>query len=531
MRLTNSFEGGSNGTALTGGVGGNTGGASGDFFDTITGPVTFSNTANSHGTLGVSCAAAAGEAYAMWSTQLGGTFGTLYSRIYLKNMTAAAASVKLISVLASATVGGRLNINASGQVILTDTAGTTIGAASTTVVTGRTTPVRIEFKIVGDTSVGVLEAKIFLTSDSTVADETMTRTAVNTGSTALDRVRFGPTGTAVTATAPLDDVGITDVAYMGPAVAASPAAFVPPPGYVSPPQLFRRLTPGDMSPSGVTAVGLADASAATADDLTVAAAVPLADTAAGADALTVSVALTIADTAVGADTLSASQPVTLAGDTGTGADALTATAAIPLADTGHGTDALTEAAAVPLVDTGTGVDALTIAAAVPLADTSSAVDALNVGAGSNPSLPDTATATDTLTVSVAVSLADPRTVADALAVAVPIAVSDTGLGTDTLTFTISIALSDTATGSDALTIPARTLPLADTAAGIDTLTVGTGLIVPLTVTGSDRPTTTVTSADTGSGVTGTDRSLASVSSSDRSSATVTGTDRPTSTVS
>jgi hypothetical protein len=218
MRLTNGFQGGTDGTTITGLVGGNSGGASGDYFDQVTGPVTFAKAASAHDTMGMSCAAAAGEAYAMWSTQLGGTFTILYARSYLRNMTAPAANTKLMSIIgdAGATVGGRCVINSAGKIILSDTAGTAQGATSNTVVTGRAAPVRIEFKIIGNTSTGLLECLIFLTGDAVQPDEVMTRTAVNTGTTALDRIRFGPTGTAVTSTVPVDDVGITDVDYMGP---------------------------------------------------------------------------------------------------------------------------------------------------------------------------------------------------------------------------------------------------------------------------------------------------------------------------
>jgi hypothetical protein len=216
VRLTNGFQGLTNGTTLTQGVGGNTGGVSGDFFDLISGPVTAASAGAAHETMGMSCAAAAGEAYAMWGPFTAGTFTTLYSRAYLRNMTAPPANCKLISILAGATVGGRCNIDSTGHIVLTDSVGTAAGAASTTVVTGRAAPVRIEFKIIGDLTVGVLECRIFLTGDAVQPDETMVRTALNTGSTALDRVRFGPTGTAITATELIDDVGITEVDWMGP---------------------------------------------------------------------------------------------------------------------------------------------------------------------------------------------------------------------------------------------------------------------------------------------------------------------------
>jgi len=123
VRLTNGFQGLTNGTTLTQGVGGNSGGTSGDFFDLISGPVTAATTAAAHETMGVSCAAAAGEAYAMWGPFVAGTFTTLWARAYLTNMTAPPANCKIISILAGATVGGRLNVNLSGQVVLTDSAG------------------------------------------------------------------------------------------------------------------------------------------------------------------------------------------------------------------------------------------------------------------------------------------------------------------------------------------------------------------------------------------------------------------------
>jgi hypothetical protein len=155
------------------------------------------------------------ECYVMWNSALTATVSTLWSRLYFYVTANPSTTHKLITVQGGSTVGGRVNLTTAGKLTYTDTSGTTIVTFTNSVALSAWN--RVEFKIVGHTSAGVLEAKLF-SADATTPIETNTSTSQNTGTTALDRIRFGPTGTAVASvTVRMDDFGLSDVGYLGPA--------------------------------------------------------------------------------------------------------------------------------------------------------------------------------------------------------------------------------------------------------------------------------------------------------------------------
>jgi hypothetical protein len=219
LPLGNNAEGQTSGTTLTAG---NSGGGSGNAYDQVTaaggtgGLITFDNAHAAHGTnsykhtIGVTT----DECYVMWSTATGGTFGTLYARAYIYKTANPGTNHKLISILAGSTVGARLLINTTGKLFYSQTAGTTVLTFTNAITLNAWN--RLEFKVVGHTTAGVIEASLY-NADSTTAVETNTSTAQNTGSTVLDRVRFGPTGTAVASvTTWMDDLGLSSTGYLGP---------------------------------------------------------------------------------------------------------------------------------------------------------------------------------------------------------------------------------------------------------------------------------------------------------------------------
>ncbi len=193
--------------------------------------------------------------------------------------------------------------------------------------------------------------------------------------------------------------------------------------------------------------------------------ISLADTAAAADALTLAAAVPLTETAAGTDFLAVGNASPLA-DTASAADALTLAAAAPLADTAAGADALALAVTLTLADTAAAADALT--AGVPIAqdDTASAADVLAVAVASP--LADTAAAADALTVAAALTLSDTATAAETFAAGVPITQADTASAVDSLTITVTIPLAETATASDSLTVSAA-IALAETAAAADVM--------------------------------------------------------------
>jgi hypothetical protein len=220
MLLTNNAEGGTSGTGVTTG---NSGSTSGNAWDQVTaaggtaGLLTFDNAHASGGSLAYKHAigVTTDECYFMWSTATGGTFGTLYARVYFYVTANPTTTHKLVSILGGSTVGGRISLNTAGKLIYTDTSGTTIVTFTNAVALNAWN--RVEFKVVGHTTAGVLEAKLY-SADSVTAIETNTSTSQNTGTTALDRIRVGPTGTPVSSvTIWTDDIGLSEAGYLGPA--------------------------------------------------------------------------------------------------------------------------------------------------------------------------------------------------------------------------------------------------------------------------------------------------------------------------
>src|SRR6266508_2928738 len=380
MLLTNTFEGGSGGVAITAG---NSGGASGTAFDQVTvsagdGAANFDTAHPAHGGLGMLCqtGATTGEAYVMWSAALGGTFATLFDRTYLYLPALPGTQTRLIRWLSVSTVRGSLQISTAGKLLLTDSAGTTVATSATTLPTG--SQFRVEAKCTGDAAAGVLEAKIFLTPDATSPNETLTATALNTGGT-IDRVRFGQTGTAIANVSfYLDDLGAADGDYLGPA--SAPSQYQP------------------LSPQWFIQRGLWKPWQGTGSDVAAAVAqVTLSDSGSASDSLSVAVAAPLTDTGAASDTLAVAAAVPLA-DTGTAVDTLGVAIPVPLADIGSAVDSFTVSVAVPLGDTGAGADTLTVAAAIPLADTGTASDSNSVQQGGQAvTLHDSGTATDSLT--------------------------------------------------------------------------------------------------------------------------------------
>ncbi len=218
VTVTNDFEGGSNGVAITIS---NAGGAGNTQFDQVTATATclanFDTTHPGHGTLGMLCqtGGTTGEAYAMWSTALtGGPFVTLYLRAYLYLTANPGTQTRLFRWLNVSTVRGSVQLTTTGKLLISDAAGTGVGTSTNSVPLNQL--VRVEARCTGDAAAGVLEVKLFDSPESTTPLETVTATAQNTGGT-IDRVRFGQTGTPVASvTYWLDDLGASNADYLGP---------------------------------------------------------------------------------------------------------------------------------------------------------------------------------------------------------------------------------------------------------------------------------------------------------------------------
>jgi hypothetical protein len=224
--LTNTFEGGTNNATLTQGSGGNTGGTSGSYFDTVSidsgAAIVFSNSHPQRNPKGVKFTTdATGEtAYIGWNAQLGGgTVGKLWFRIYIY-LTAFPSSELVVAEFddASGTRCARLQIETDGTLSFHAASGSGNQIATTASI-GTGHWIRVEGFVTGSATVGQLEMKLFNTADSLTPTETQTSATTFNTQGPIAAVKYGVIVLAVPSlTLFLDDLGLSDSAYMGPTI-------------------------------------------------------------------------------------------------------------------------------------------------------------------------------------------------------------------------------------------------------------------------------------------------------------------------
>ncbi len=224
-QVRNTFEGLADETAPTTG---NSGGASGVPFDAVSvgaGATLVGDTAQAaHGTTGlrVETGGTSTTAYVQYSTVLG-TLSTIYGRTYLRMSANPASSVRVALVLGGGSNRAAVRITSAGKVQTADAAGTTV--QTTTAAIALNQWVRVEWRMVLSATVGLIEAKLFNSADSSIPTETITSTAtLNLGGDA-DAYRLGTTSNLANVAAFwLDDIGWSAAGYLGPAVAQTQVA-------------------------------------------------------------------------------------------------------------------------------------------------------------------------------------------------------------------------------------------------------------------------------------------------------------------
>lgn len=220
--LTNSFEGGSAGTTVTTG---NSGGTSGDAW-TLTasvagGTYTFSGTGAAHGALAgaVTTAGTGGAERRGWSVNAGDTPGVQFFRFYIDpaNITGTVSPLRGMNV-GSGGQRFRIQVTAAGVVTLHNGANTAIWTSSAL---AAGTQWRIEASVTGSTS-GDARVRIYAADATTTSQDSGVLAAQAFGGP-IREVWFGQTNAATNVALKLDDVGWSDVDWLGPAVAASPS--------------------------------------------------------------------------------------------------------------------------------------------------------------------------------------------------------------------------------------------------------------------------------------------------------------------
>ena len=220
LPLNNNAEGGTSGTTVTAA---NSGGASGDAFDSISigtsAAFTFDNAQAAHGTLGYKYVepATAVNISAAWTTAFGSQT-TVFGRFYFYSTANPTGSLRAIRLFVAGVLKANFNITTGGKLEFKDTATTT---TSTGVAIALSAWNRVEFQCTVSAGAATLEMKLWKTADSSgAADDTITVTNGNTGSVAFDQIRFGISGFATNYTFWLDDLNVNSTGYPGPVVAA-----------------------------------------------------------------------------------------------------------------------------------------------------------------------------------------------------------------------------------------------------------------------------------------------------------------------
>jgi hypothetical protein len=235
--LTNNAEGVTpSGTVPTVG---NSGGVSGNAWDSVSvigagSNLTSDSAQTAHGGLAykyVYATAGGANLDAQWSTSMG-TQSQVWFRLYLKfTANPTGANLGVWSCAPAAGTCGRLFVNTTGKLQFNDSAGSAVLTSTNTIPLNQW--FRVEGFLTGSATVGQEEFKLFSGMDDVIPLETQTSAAtVNTSSASITKYDFGMPGTAVTQTITywMDDVGVSNTAYLGPV--GTPAA--PPVPLVAP---------------------------------------------------------------------------------------------------------------------------------------------------------------------------------------------------------------------------------------------------------------------------------------------------------
>lgn len=233
MVRNNSFEGGSDGTVITTG---NSGGPSGDAFDSLTGSsiLTFEDTHPHEGTLGMAQAFAGTSvaSHADWLT-LGSITTSVWIRTYMWFDALPNANFRL-GIFRTSTPGNSaiLQITTAGilRFLRADATTVTASTGSTAIATGQ--QIRIEARCLSSTTAGEIEWWLYNSPESETPTET-----ISVGSEVLGantdgffwgtNATTGPTNQTIYS----DDLAISDVGKIGPSGGGGPTETILVPQY------------------------------------------------------------------------------------------------------------------------------------------------------------------------------------------------------------------------------------------------------------------------------------------------------------
>jgi hypothetical protein len=453
LPVSNSFEGGTNGTTITSA---NSGGTSGQAFDAIgsgTGTTVAFSSTSMHGSLGAVLAVgstAAGANLQWSSTSLGTISATSWGRIYFSLSSLTLTGDAILAFYSGSTFGGGIQVGgaSAGKLNFQNTAFGQTNTFTTTLTAS--TWYRLEWQVTpGASAAGNLVAVLYA-GDATTALETQTSTTgVYGSSTTWNGIRFGwGAAGANHASQPnlfLDDIQLNSTGYPGPYVASSsPAApqLIAMPGRA----WHARWTPKGSRPVTMPGASVQPVLPVLASD---------SETSSSAEGQSVTAGLSSADSSASADAGESVVAHVSSADTSTSSDGqLPGNAHVTDSDAGHGTDnQAVPNASVSSSDTGTGTDSAGSVLSITLVTSSDAGTAADAGehVSASASSSDISSATDS-----------PGAVSARLSDA------ETGHGTDAgETVTVRITDSDAGHSSDGQGVPPAAVTSSDTGHGTD----------------------------------------------------------------
>lgn len=214
--LINSAEGGSDETTVSAG---NSGGASGNAFDSDILNATFDTARAAHGSLSIRTGTSANTAsYVSWAT----TSSPWYGRVAFYMTALPPANMQVLQFMSGATARLYVRVMTGGTVQITSSAFADLGTSSTTLSTGQWNA--IEFLgTAGGPAANLAQVLIYTSASFRSPVET-----INSSSTTIsswDRIRFGANFSASqTYDLWVDDLGLSDVGYL-----STYGMFAPPP--------------------------------------------------------------------------------------------------------------------------------------------------------------------------------------------------------------------------------------------------------------------------------------------------------------
>lgn len=228
--LSNTFESGQPDTTVI--TAGNSGGAAGDAFSSITASPTYSTTHAKSGTLAgrFDTTATYAEIHVDW-TSLGSLTTNTWFRAYCYFTAApSGANLRLFGMRTVAGNCGFIAYNSTGKLESLNAAQTGAGPGSVNVAVNQW--VRIEWRLLASTTVGEIEWWLYNTAEAPIGsfDEHVNNTGLVLGSV-LDGVRFG----GATASGPnsfvgwIDDVAVSSTGQIGPSGGVTPGPGDAPP--------------------------------------------------------------------------------------------------------------------------------------------------------------------------------------------------------------------------------------------------------------------------------------------------------------